>query len=100
MDNVGQLNEFLQPVGSLPAKPPILGEGRADNVSFLGKFARNSVVPSRIAYLPVDKIGAGTIVVSFNLGTTSSNGYMILDGGNNRILLNDGTTNRIVIGNV
>ena len=42
---------------------------------------------------------AGDITVALNVGTGGT-GYVKIDGANNRIIVHDGTTNRIVIGNV
>ena len=91
MDN---LNPFLQP-NNAPVTNP---NGNSVNAFDFGQnYQRDSVTPTKISYLPVSKITAGTILVQFNIGS-SSNGYMLLDGANNRILINDGTTNRIAIG--
>jgi len=58
-----------------------------------------AVTSSKIVSLDASKINAGTIVVALNLGTSAS-GSLILDGANNRFIVHDGTTNRIVIGNI
>ena len=42
---------------------------------------------------------SGTLTTQMNVGTITG-AYVQLDGINNRIIVNDGTTNRIVIGNV
>jgi len=49
--------------------------------------------------LTPEEIASGTYSNTMNVGTAST-GYVRIDGGNNRIIVNDGTTNRIVIGNV
>lgn len=90
------LNEYLQPIGSPVADTSGVVSGYQVNTTFL----RNSVTQNKIPFLPISKITAGTIVVAFNLGSSTNNAYMILDGANNRIVINDGTTNRIVMGSV
>ncbi len=92
----GSLNSYLQPIGAPCVYKPI---PEVTPLDFSKNFTRNVVSQSKIPFLPVSKIGAGTIIVSFSLGSTSGP-YLLLDGANNRILVNDGTTNRIVIGSV
>jgi hypothetical protein len=45
-------------------------------------------------------LGKGMITTPVNLGSSISSGYIRIDGPRGRIISNDGTTNRIVIGNV
>ena len=52
-----------------------------------------------VSNLQPEEIASGTYGETMNLGTAAT-GYIRLDGANNRIIVNDGTTNRIVIGNV
>ncbi len=93
-ENLG-LNAFMQPINS-----PVTNYGTVVTSYALDSgYERNSISESKIAYISADKIGAGTVIVGLNLGSSSA-GYMLLDGANNRILVNDGTTNRIVIGQV
>lgn len=92
-ENIG-LNSFL-----LPQDAPISAVGAVDPYVFGSTYERNAVSPSHVRYITADQIGAGTVVVSINLGTSSA-GSVVLDGANNRILVHDGTVNRIVIGNV
>jgi hypothetical protein len=93
-ENLG-LNPFLQPLNS-----PIVSYGKVvSSFMFDSTYDRNVISESKIAFLSADKIASGTVVVGLNLGSSSA-GYLLLDGANNRILVNDGTTNRIVIGNV
>ena len=61
---------------------------------------RGAVTTSKVQYITADKIAAGTVTVAMNLGTSIGDAYIQLDGANNRIVVNDGTTNRIVIGNI
>jgi len=55
---------------------------------------RNAVTNYNVRNISADKISAGTIVVSMNIGGP----YITIDGSAQQILVNDGTTNRILIG--
>jgi hypothetical protein len=91
------LNPYLQPLGAPVSQ---LNENVNSAFDFSQNVGINSVTPTKVSYLPINKISSGTILVQYNLGSGTGGSYMILDGGNNRISVNDGTTNRIVIGNV
>lgn len=55
---------------------------------------RNAVSAMHIKNLTVDQLGAGTINVQINIGGPN----IYIDGANNRIIINDGTVDRILIG--
>lgn len=57
-----------------------------------GKITTNSMDANRIS--------ASNIDVAVDVGTGAGSAYVRLDGGNNRIVIHDGTNPRIVIGNV
>lgn len=59
----------------------------------------SSISGGKIINLEADKLTSGTITAIANLGEAAA-GYVRLDGENNRLVVHDGTTNRIVIGNV
>lgn len=90
-----QLNQFLQPINSPVGQPNPFDLA----LNFDLYNDRNIIGNAKINDIQANKIGAGTIAVAINLGSTSS-GSVLLDGANNRIIINDGTTNRIVIGSV
>ncbi len=92
MDN---LNAQLQPLNA----PVSQNEEIANSYTFDYGNERNAIAQSKISFISADKIAAGTVIVSINVGS-SSGPYLLIDGPNNRILVNDGTTNRIVIGSV
>ena len=58
------------------------------------------VTDDNIVGMAATKILAGTIEVSVDVGTAAGGAYVRLDGVNNRIIVNDGTTDRIIIGNI
>lgn len=64
-----------------------------------GAIEDGSILGGKIVNLEADKLASGTITAVANLGEAAT-GYVKLDGQNNRIVVHDGTTNRIVIGNV
>lgn len=63
------------------------------------RIADASITDAKITSLSANKITAGDIIVAVDIGNPAS-GFVRLDGVNNRIIVNDGTTNRIVIGEV
>lgn len=60
------------------------------------KFADLAVTTAKIFGLSADKITTGELEVAVDLGDPSS-GYIRFDSANSRIIVNDGTTNRILI---
>ncbi len=89
------LNEFLMPVNS----PIARNQGAIPSYEFDAEYERNSIISSKVTYITADKIATGTLVAGLNVGEGSA-GYVLIDGPNNRILVNDGTTNRVVIGSI
>ncbi len=70
-----------------------LSENSVDTINIIDY----AVTDAKITSLSADKILAGDLVVAVNVGEPAT-GYVRLDGGNNRIIINDGTNNRILIG--
>lgn len=88
--------------------------GKSSNVSLLGEYNLGAitnklladgsvetatiqdlaVTSAKITDLTADKITSGTINASVSIGTNN----ILLDGVNERQVISDGTTNRIVIG--
>lgn len=91
-----KLDDFLQPNNS-PIATSSQGQVSAYEYDWINE--RGAITTSMVKFLSADKISAGTITVSMNLGSSTA-GTVILDGSNNRIVIHDGTTNRIVIGEV
>lgn len=88
------LNSFYQSNNS-----PLVTMNYVSSYYFDSTTERGAVSTTKVNYLSADKIGAGTVVVGINVGS-SSTGYVLIDGANNRIIINDGTTNRAVFGDV
>ena len=63
------------------------------------KIGTAQITDALIATVAAGKIIAGTMTVAVNVGTSAA-GYVQLDGANNRIVVNDGTVDRIMIGNI
>lgn len=95
MNNIG-LDEYLMPTNSPISDNQEMVVG---GYSFDGLYERNTVGNSKISFIAADKIATGTLVAGINVGQGTS-GYVLIDGPNNRIVVNDGTTNRIVIGSI
>lgn len=79
------LNQYMQPINS-----PITTQ---------------SVTPVSVDYTYDNSVGAasfaqGAVRVPLTIGLGGQGAYVKLDGPNNKIIVNDGTTNRIVIGSV
>jgi len=83
-------NNRLQATDSLAAK----NENFINAYEFDTNTDRNAVANYNIKTITADKISAGTITSQIFLGGTS----IIIDGLNNQIIVNDGTTDRILIG--
>lgn len=96
------LNQFLQPINA-----PISASGAVSSYDFDSNYQSNivrtttvqdnAITDRKITSISADKIGAGTVIVSINLGTVAT-GYIKLDGANNNIVVNDGTVDRILMG--
>lgn len=54
----------------------------------------SAVTNEKIQSLSIDKLTAGTITVQASIGSAN----VKIDGANNRIIVNDGTNDRILIG--
>lgn len=69
--------------------------------NFQQDYVPTSVKDRNIDSMTVGKLVAGTLDVPVDVGKASTAGaYVRIDGPNNRFIINDGTTNRIVIGNI
>lgn len=91
----GTLNQFLQ-----PSNAPVSNTIHPRNSFFFNDVGgRNSVTATKVKSIYAGNILAGTVLVQLNVGSTST-GYVLIDGKNDRIIVNDGTVNRIVIGSV
>jgi hypothetical protein len=62
-----------------------------------GGIEDEAVTDAKITSLSANKILAGELIVPVDLGTLGS-GYIRLDGENNRIIINDGTNDIILLG--
>lgn len=103
------LNQFL-----IPENSPINNRRFIDGFEFDGKYERSTVTNTflqdgvitaikigdaqitnaKIDSVSADKITAGTVTVAMDLG----DGNITLDGASKRILINDGTHDRVLIG--
>lgn len=90
----------LNPFYTSNSSPLIQRDSYVSAYNFDANNERGAVTTTKVQFITADKIAAGTVTVAMNLGTSIGDAYILLDGANNRILVNDGTTNRIVIGNV
>jgi len=81
--------KILDPTGNvvLSAAGKVQTEGLEDG----------SVTDVKISSVAAEKIIAGSLIVPVDLGNISS-GYIRLDGENNRIIINDGTNDIILLG--
>lgn len=89
----GSLNQFLQ-----PSNAPVANTIHPRSSFFFNEIGgRNSVTATKVKSVYAGNILAGTVEVGINIGSAST-GYVKLDGANDRIVINDGTVNRIIIG--
>jgi hypothetical protein len=84
-----ELNNLLQPLNA-----PVTAEREGLGYDFDTTNERNSVNMTHIKNLSLDSLTAGTITTTIYLGGPN----IVLDGANNRIIINDGTVDRILIG--
>lgn len=90
------LNAYLQPNNAPVAQTY---DTTFSPFDFSSNVGRNSVTATKVKNVFAGNVLAGTVLVGLHLGSAST-GYLLLDGANNRIIVNDGTVNRIVIGSV
>jgi len=83
-------NNRLQATDSLAAA----NENFTTGTEFTANTEGNAVTNYNVRNISADKISAGTIVVSMNIGGAN----ITIDGSAQQILVSDGTTNRIIIG--
>jgi hypothetical protein len=84
------LTDTLMPKGS----PIDLNQGQVSSFNFDSQNERNTITATKIKNLIADVIQAGTITTTINVGGSN----ITIDGANNRIIVNDGTVDRILIG--
>lgn len=79
----------------------VISNGKIRNLS-ADKITSGTIDAGVVTVSNIDPadINSGTLSTQVNVGTTISSSYVQLDGANNRIVVNDGTTNRIIIGNI
>lgn len=92
-DNIG-LDEYLSPVNA-----PISTWGLVSAYDFDYQNERNVIHTTLVQQISADKIVAGTIAAVVSVGTSTA-GTVFMDGPNNRFVVNDGTVDRIWIGNL
>lgn len=96
VQNQGQVSAFVY---DYQTEGGIISNKKLGNVQIgSAQIADLAVTNAKIDSMSADKLTAGTLTVAVNVGTGISGGAIVLDGGNNRILISDGTNNRILIG--
>lgn len=70
-------------------------DGDDGSGTFLGTVSAGAIIACDVS---VARLTAGTIAVAANLGALSGSAGVILDGANKRIVINDGTNDRVLIG--
>ena len=93
------LNNYLQPLNA-----PSSASGQISSYAFDSNNERSSitntflqdasVTNAKIVSLAVDKLLAGTVTIALGIGGPN----VTIDGANNRIIVNDGDDDRILIG--
>lgn len=71
----------------------------ADGAVGESNIGDGAVSNAKISGVSVNKLLAGDLLVTADIGNPTT-GYTRLDGENNRIIVNDGSDDRIVIGNI
>jgi len=84
-----ELNAFLQPVGS-----PITVSSLVDGYDFDSDYDRSSITSTKVRTISADKIAAGTVSVTVNVGGEN----IVISGEDVNIKVYDGTVNRVLVG--
>jgi len=84
-----ELNNLLQPVNA-----PVTSVRESLGYDFDTTNERDSVTITHIKNLTLDSLTAGTISTTINVGGA----FVTIDGANSRIVVNDGTVDRVLIG--
>lgn len=58
------------------------------------RIADGAITNAKITSLSADKITTGNLIVAIGVG----NGHILIDGENERIIINDGTNDRVLLG--
>jgi len=88
------LNRYYQPIDA-----PVTRRSYTSPYDFDSQNERGIIHTTLVQQISADKITAGIISAFVNVGTSSA-GTVSLDGANNRIVIHDGTVERIWIGNL
>ena len=93
------LNVYLQPINAPSSAAGFISayafDSNNERSAITNSFLQDaSVTNAKIVSLAADKILAGTVTVALGIGGAN----VTIDGGNNRIIVNDGTNDRIIIG--
>jgi hypothetical protein len=92
-------DRILKDEAVAPYQSSIAVDSGFEEGSFQGvKLANGSITYKKIGSVLADQILTSTLTTQVNVGTASGSAYVRLDGVNNRIIINDGTTDRILIG--
>jgi len=78
----------------MPQDSPIAQQGQVTSFVFDYQNEAGVVSQSKIKSLSADVIQAGTINTTINIGGLN----VLIDGANGRIIVNDGTVDRVLIG--
>jgi len=91
------LNQYLQP-NNAPVSAPFTDSLSA--FDFSSNIQRNSVTATKVRSVYAGNILAGTVQVGINVGTANGTAgpYLQLNGGSTQILVNDGTSNIVLLG--
>lgn len=87
--NIG-LDNKLQKIGSIANKD----RNWQGSYDFDATTDVSIISTKKVRSISADKLSAGTVVVAIDIG----NGNISLDGENNRIIINDGTDDRVLLG--
>ena len=101
-ERIRQLERMFQgqPIGTVRIADAAITNAKIDNLAVTeGKIEDLAVTNAKIQSIAAEKILTGDLTVAVDIGSPAL-GYTRLDGANNRIIQHDGTTIRIVIGDI
>jgi hypothetical protein len=94
ISNVGIPSNLVALVNQLTLRVQSLENTLNGSPNATARIANASITDAKISSLSAAKITAGNLVVPVDVGDPAS-GYIRLDGVNNRIIINDGTDDRM-----
>ena len=96
VNNIGVPSDLVSLVNQLMIRVQQLENTLNGSPNATARIANASITNAKISSISASKITTGDLTVPVDVGNPAS-GYIRLDGENNRIMINDGTYDRMEI---